>query len=444
MTGRRNFLLSFLLVQLVAAAILTGCGLGATPEPTPTSPPPRQLTVYMFNTPALRQVLDILLGAFRERYPNYTIQVVDIQDDPARELASLSAAGRQPDIIWTIDNLTQGLAASGALLDLRELARADASFNLEDIDPAVLAIGNGRAVDEPGLYMIPASFETVQLFYNKDLFEAAGAPLPQPNWTWNDLIEACQVVQAAHSGVDCLSFFNADMPGADWWAYWAPFVRGYGGDYLSADGRKSTLSTPESLAGLQAYLDLWTRHKVARAPNAPSGDCFVQQRCAVVFFASLGIRAFRDRIGDRFEWDVQIIPSHPLGRFTGAAVYGFGIGRDTRDPEAAWQFVKYLVTPEAQRLIVAQRLGMPVLKSLAGEASLSQLTPPPSNIRAFIDGAQYAIPPHTYPPACGSLYIGLPQEALSQALRAAFAGASLEQALKAADSKIQACLDAGR
>ncbi len=442
MTNQPCWRLSHLVIWFAVATALIACGLGGAPEPTPTPPEPRELKVYMLESPALSQVLDILIKGFRERNPNYTVRVVTIQGNPVQELAALAAADQQPDIIWTIDNMTQAMVAAGVLLDMREFARADTSFNLDDIDPNVLAIGNGRMTSEPGLYMIPASLETIQMFYNKDLFEAAGAPLPQPDWTWNDLIDACQFVQAAQPGVDCLSFFNANTPGPDWWAYWAPFVRGYGGDLLSADGRKSTLSSPESRAGFQAYIDLWTRHKVARGLNARGGDCFVEQRCAVMFFASIGIKSLRDDIGAKFDWDAQVMPSHPQGRFTGAAVYGFGIGKATRYPEAAWDFVKQLATPEVQRLIATQRLGIPMLKSLAGDPSLTQLPPPPENMRAFIDGAQYGIPPRSYPVQCGSLYVGPVQEAITQAFRAALTGAqSVEDALKAADAKIQACLD---
>lgn len=443
MTNPRYSRLSRFVAGLVVCAALSACGLGAAPEPTPTPPEPRELKVYMLESPALRQVLDILIEGFRARNPNYKVRVVNIQGNPAQELAALAAAGQQPDIIWTIDNMTQAMVAAGVLLDMREFARADPAFNLDDIDPSALAIGNGRTTGEPGLYMIPVSLETIQMFYNKDLFEAAGAPLPQPDWTWNDLIDACQFVQAARPGVDCLSFFNPNTPGPDWWAYWAPFIRGYGGDLLSADGRKSTLSSPESLAGFQAYINLWTRYKVARPPNAPGGDCFVEQRCAVVFFASIGIKSFHDEIGGKFDWDAQVIPAHPQGRFTGAAVYGFGIGKATRYPEAAWDFVRQLATPDVQRLIATQRLGIPMLKSLAGDPSLTQLPPPPENMRAFIDGAQYGIPPRSYPVQCGSLYVGPAQEAITQAFRAALTGAqSVEDALKTADAQIQACLDA--
>ena len=446
MTQRFFVRLSRLAALPVVSAILAACGLGAPPEPTPVPTPsePRELKVYMLESPALSQVLDILIKGFQERNPGYTVKTVNIQGNPPQELASLAAAGQQPDIIWTIDTMTQAMVAGGVLLDMREFARADSSFNLDDIDPNVLAIGNGKTADEPGLYMIPASLETIQMFYNKSMFEAAGAPLPQPDWTWNDLIDACQLIQASQNGVNCLSFFNAGMPGPDWWAYWAPFVRGYGGDLLTADGQKSTLSSPESLAGLQAYVNLWTESKVARGLNARGGDCFVEQRCAVVFFASLGIKSFRDEIGGKFDWDVQIMPEQPQGRFTGAAVYGFGIGKSSKHPEAAWDFVKYLATPEAQRLLVTQRLGMPVLKSMAGDASLTQLPPPPENMQAFIEGAKIGIPPSSYPIQCGSLYVGLVQETIAQALRSVLGGADVEQAFKTADARIQACLDANK
>jgi multiple sugar transport system substrate-binding protein len=421
-----------LLVALLAAA----CG-GPAEQATPTPEPPKELRVYMLDGAPIRQVADILIKGYAQRHPGATVKLVPFNDEPAKELARLAESGGSPDVVWSIDSLSESLIEADLLLDMRELASVDQTVDLDGVNPVALSAINGQ--DRPGLYFLPASLETVQMFYNKTLFEKAGAPLPEAAWTWDDLIGACGLIQAASPDVTCLGFSNPTLPGPEWWLNWGPWVRGYGGSILSEDGKTSQLSSFDALAGFQAYADLWTRHKVARLQER--GDCFAQQKCAVVFFVTAGTRLYRETVGDRFEWDVQLMPAHPKGQFSATAVYGFGIARGTQNREAAWDFVKYLVSPEAQKLILDNRLGLPVLTSLASGPEIAQLPPPPANMRAFVDGAAMGIAPWGYPSRCGNLYIGLAQTVIGQAVNQVINGADAEEAFKAADQKIQACLD---
>ena len=42
------------------------------------------------------------------------------------------------------------------------------------------------------LYAIPSGVSTTLLFYNKDMFDAAGAAYPDESWTWNEYIETAK------------------------------------------------------------------------------------------------------------------------------------------------------------------------------------------------------------------------------------------------------------
>ena len=423
----------------VLGLLLAACGLSAPPEPTPVPTPaePQVLRVYALDGPPIRQVIDLLAKEFTRTHPQFTVKVESFQNDPVQELPALMAADKSPDVVWTIDSMTQSLIDADVLLDMREMAAVDGGFKIEDIDPIALSAVSSK--DRPGLFAIPASLETVQMFYNKTMFEEAGAPLPQPDWTWDDLIDACLQVQAAKPSVQCVNYSATGLLGPEWWAFWAPWVQGYGGSALSADGRTSTLSSFESLSGLQAYTDLWTRHKIA-TPLNQGEDCFARQTCAVTFFVTAGVPLFERMVGDRFEWDVLPMPAHPGGRLTGTGVYGFGIGKNAKHRQAAWEFVKHLATPEAQRLIAQNGLGMPMLKSLADDPTVMQLPP---KLQVFAEGARFGVPPPGYPAKCGNLYTGMVQSAISEGLnRVIRQGVKVEDAFKAVDARIQACLDA--
>src|SRR4029434_848178 len=96
-------------------------------------------------------------------------------------------------------------------------------------------------------------------------------------------------------------------------------------------------------------------------------------------------------------------------------------------------------------LIAKNRAGMPVLKSLTSDAAFETSNQPPANMQAFIKGAGFGIYPPAYPTRCGNFYSDMVQSALSDAVRAVVqAGGKVEDAFKAADAKIQACLDGSK
>jgi multiple sugar transport system substrate-binding protein len=431
--------LCLLAVVLATAACNTA---PPTPSATPTASEPLILQVFTYDSAPISQVLNLVTTSFKKMHPEVTVKTVAITGDPTQQLVGLAKSTNPPDVIWTIDAVTPSLIDAGLLLDMNELASIDRTFKRDDINPAALSAGNGQ--NNHGLYMLPAVMESVQMFYNKDLFKAAGAPLPDANWTWDDLIAGCKLIQDKNINMKCIGYSNQIMPDPSWWAYLVPWIKGYGGDVLSADGKLSTLSSLESLAGIQAYANLWLKNEIAATPTQ-RGNCFAVARCAVIFFISGGIGAFQERIGNQFDWDVQLMPAHPKGRFTGTGTYGFGVFQGTRRPQLAWDFVKQLATPELQQLIVKQRVGMPVLKSLANDPALDSNGKPPANMQAFVKGSEFGLSPRAYPTSCGNFYSGLVASAISDAFKAVLDGtAKTAEAFKQADQKIQVCLDTAK
>ncbi|HXF60182.1 MAG TPA: sugar ABC transporter substrate-binding protein, partial [Caldilineaceae bacterium] len=356
---------------------------------------------------------------------------------------TMAAAGNLPDVMLTADIYTAPFVDAGVLMDMQPFADADEEINFEDTYPSIM--GLGRVEGDPGLYMIPVSLDNVQVYYNKTMWEASGAPMPTPEWTWEDLIASCKLVQEANPDVHCIGIGGAAGGGGfSWWAYIVPWIRGYGGDVLSEDSSTSTLSTPESLAGIQAYANLWVEHEVAIPLGSDlGGNCFINQRCATWLSIPIFAGIFRDGIAGAFDWDVEVIPSHPQGRFTGMGTFGYAVSSGTKYPDEAWDFVKVLLTPEGQERMLRTYRAAPLLKSLAESEVFNELEPPPANFRrVFVEGQQYGILPRTYPVECGSLYTGQVEAAIRNGLEQVIRGqGTAEQIFPGVDAEIQACLD---
>jgi len=105
------------------------------------------------------------------------------------KLYAMMAAGQAPDIFYTNTTVRDRLAAEGHLLDMREVSQDDPF--LDRLWPQV--VEEGTAVDG-GLYSIGNWSFTAGIYYNKDLFDAAGAPYPDTAWTWDDMVSVARAL----------------------------------------------------------------------------------------------------------------------------------------------------------------------------------------------------------------------------------------------------------
>ena len=407
---------------------------------------PAEMTTLRFLTSSgdhAAKANDVMTTKFAETHPDIEVEVELAAGDYADKIFTMAAAGNLPDVLYTADIYTAPFVDAGVLLDMQPLAETDDTIDIADTYDSIM--GLGRVEGDPGLYMIPVSLDNVQVYYNKTMWEASGAPLPNPDWTWDEFIESCKIVQEANPDVHCVGIGGQNGGGGfNWWAYVVPWIRGYGGDVLSADSTKSTLSTPEALAALQAYADLWVKHDVAiPLGNDLGGNCFINQKCATWLSIPIFAGIFREGIEEgAFDWDVEVIPSHPEGRFTGMGTFGFAVSADTADPQAAWDFVKVLLSQEGQEEFLRGQNAAPLLKSMADSPIFDELEPPPANFRVFVDGQEFGILPRTYPVECGSLYTGQIMTTFRGALEQIIRGdATAEEVFPAVDEEFQACLD---
>jgi ABC-type glycerol-3-phosphate transport system substrate-binding protein len=206
-------------------------------------------------------------------------------------------------------------------------------------------------------------------------------------------------------------------------------VRGFGGDIQNASGTQSTYSSAETMAGLRAYTELWTKRYIAQSPDEAAIDCFSLGKCAVTFSFSTSLKQYQQQL--HFNWGTQLMPRLPKGRFVMFDATGFGIAKVSQHPQQAWQLLKYLVSPDVQRLVANAGLGLPVLKAANTPAAYG----------IFSKGLEFAVRPPDYPNVCGNLYFGDAQSVIQSALQNAVKGYdTLENGLKLADSRMNQCL----
>lgn len=350
-----------------------------TPEPEPVT-----LTYFTFSAaPDHLAELDDMIGIFEERHPNIKIKVETAPwGDYWTKLPTLIAGGMAPDVFELNYENFVSYAAKGVLLDLGPLAQADKGF-----DPGVLYPRAYNAFNYGGMQLgLPETFSTVVLFYNKDLFDAAGVAYPASDWTWSDAVAAAEQMTDADAGV-----WGLYSP-IQFWEFYKKVAQN-NGSFFNEDKTQVTLNSPQCVEALQTMIDLVSKHHVmptdAELGGVSSGDLFKAGNLAMEV---TGIWMFAAYADSPFEWDIQVEPGmeeHATHFFANA----LSVFAATKHPEEAWEWVKFFTSsPEMASIRVKSGWELPTLDNPAlFEDYLKQS--PPDNRAAVFQSLEYAIVP---------------------------------------------------
>lgn len=123
---------------------------------------------------------------FEAKYPQYEIEYVDLgSTDYLVRLDTMVAAGERLDMALAMDSVEYTARAREEMfLPIEEYVTKD-GFDLLD------GFGEGiKASYINGvLYGLPYTKGGFYIFYNKDMFDAAGMPYPTDDWTWAEFEE---------------------------------------------------------------------------------------------------------------------------------------------------------------------------------------------------------------------------------------------------------------
>jgi multiple sugar transport system substrate-binding protein len=254
------------------------------------------------------------------------------------KIGTLLASGKAPCIIG-MQSLRLASYAN-AMLPLDDLIK---KYNLkpEDFDKPIM---DGLKVDGKQI-AIPYDSGPMVIFYNKDLFKAAGVPDPKPGWTIDEFKAAAKKLTSA--GRTGLVTTPSDLGTASW-------VRTISGAEPLADG-KLNLTDAKFAEGFTTWADFVRTDKIA--PQVPSGNSdfettqFVSGKSAMQLN---GPWSLIDTLGKvKFNLGIAPIPAGADGSKTYTAGSGFGISRSCKTPDAAFQAIMSMTSDKPLTTLAA-------------------------------------------------------------------------------------------
>jgi len=361
-----------LIVGAVAAAALiavTGCSAQGTPSPSEPGAAEEVTITYanFISNGGNEENLQKIVDAFEAANEGITVEVTTT--DYANYFTQLQtdlAAGTEADVFDVDAGAFANIQASGVL----------APFEGFDASAYRQGVLESYAVDG-AQYGLPSSFSNVVLFYNKDLFDAAGVDYPTADWTWDDMSTAAKQLTDESAGV---------------WGHYQPIsyheyykaVQQAGGSFLTEDGSASAI---DSEAGRTAAEWLTAKSgtvmpTAADGAGTPDFDTNLFKEGKLAMWTT-GIWMI-GLVGDLpFEWDIAVEPGDAQkasATFSNAVV----VSQNSEHKEAAQKWAEFL-TSSKEMVDVRLSAGweLPPVSDESLLAPYLEQTPPASRIAVF-------------------------------------------------------------
>jgi len=337
-----------------------------------------------------------VLAEFEQQHPSLKVQASG-ESKMVEKLTALVAGGTAPDWVWDDGQDVPPFGYKGALVDMAPYLAQD------KIDTATFWPGGWTMSTVKGKRLaVPVNIDPQMLFFDKNLFQSAGVPTPLEmeqgkTWNWDQFRQAAtRLTKRPASSADPLQLadvYGYELPISLPWSL--PWFRTWGGEILNADLTAPTITTPEMVAAVDAFVALSAQDRSAFPPGIPKAPSFIDMekagREAMVWAWDSRVAIWRSV---KYDWDVvgTVPPAKngPQNLLGGNPEFLFA---DSRNKDGGWTLARWCVTPGPNLEVASGYGSVPSLRQNldAFKATLSKQGKP-ANLAAYDEGLQVAQP----------------------------------------------------
>lgn len=292
------------------------------------------------------------VSAFEAENPDITINLEVVNWDTLfQKLTTDIAGGAAPDLSiigtrWLTDFVSQGIAEP---LD---------NYMAEDgMGDRFIDVFLGPSEIDGEVYGLPWTASARALFYNREIFDEAGAKVPE---TWNDLREAAAAIS---ENTDAFGF---GMQGKEIETdvYWYYAMWSFGADIVAPDGT-SGIGSPDAIEAAEFYKELIDEGLTQPEPTAYNRenlqDLFKQGRLGMVITAPFLIGQLAEE-APGLEYGIAPVP-RAEEQVTYGVTDSIMMFSSSRNKDEAWRFLEFIFRPEVHIDFTVAESFLPVLSA---------------------------------------------------------------------------------
>ncbi len=213
------------------------------------------------------------------------------------------------------------------------------------------------------LYGMPNGTTMIAVYYNKALFDEAGIPYPDSDWTkaptWDEFFE---IVGKLTKGEGPNKQYGLGTTIDIAWLF--PLLWQNGADFVTPDGTKSAINTPEGIESLQYIYDLFFESgyspSLSTLKTIQVSELFKTGKVAMFMDGNWWMESLSSI--DSFEWGVMPLPQNK-DVITGSYIDCWSVSADSKYPYESYQLTEYLISEEGLRMHSAK--GIPSMIQIA-------------------------------------------------------------------------------
>lgn len=300
-----------------------------------------------------------IISAFEKANPGTKVELTVLPYEQYLNKALLALNGSSGPDVLSLDQIWMAqLAAAGQITPLDKRI-ADSSA----ITPDDYYTGAWKSNEYDGkTYGVPLNADVwEQLYYNADLFKAAGLDPDTPPTTWDEWNADLAKLTDAGAGQAGISLIGCKNEGSV--VVTNSLMFSNGGSVVT-DGT-SSYDSPENAAAMEQYAKL-----ASFAPTGVAATCeqdavsrFTAGKAAMLLAGSWQQDTMKSSAN--FDWRIAVPPTPDGGTFVGAlGGFNLGVSAKATNPDLAFKWIEFLSTAKNQEAVNSL---IPALKS-AGSA----------------------------------------------------------------------------
>ncbi len=237
------------------------------------------------------------VAEFNKLYPNVKVTLENSGwEEYWKKLEAGATGGSSADVFWLNGPNITKYAKGGVLLPIDDKIK-EAGIDLSNYPEALLKLYNVDGVQ----YAIPKDFDTIGIWYNKKLFDAAGVPYPKDDWTWDDYVATAKQLTKEDKSVYGTAVQYRDQTGI----YNTIFASG--GYVISDDKKSSGYNKAETQAGVQLLIDLQKEGVTPSQASLEETEDYVQFLSGKIAMLMNGSWFLNQIVGSEVQDDIDVV-----------------------------------------------------------------------------------------------------------------------------------------
>ena len=330
------------LLALTAAA----CGSGGSDEQPQAAGP---VTITMWTRAATQAQSERLVKYYNSNHKNQVKLTVIPTDNYQPRIAAAAGAKQLPDVFAADVIFVPNYTSQGLFMDITD--RVGALPYKAGLAPSHMKLGtlDGK------LYTLPHTLDLSVWFWNKDLYAKAGLDPEKGPKTLKEFAEQATTIQQklGKDGKVHGTFFGGNCGGCYVFTFW-PSVWAAGGQVMNPEGTTSLNDQPAMTEVFKTYRDLYAKKitgPTAKEEQGPTWTGFFPK-------GEIGVMPMPSTTLGTMPPDMKIGVTPIAGPDGGESTFvggdSIGISSTSKNADAAWEFLSWTVSDEAQIEVMAK------------------------------------------------------------------------------------------